>query len=218
VWIACQRHIHVLQLLSVVLIHHLLDCDCQACYNWVQRTPSKTNNETFYFKPGYGPMPPGAPKLFPAATTEQIRVVGRTATSSAASTSLWLDWSSTTIVVKMTGPASILLNESSNTSVPPNPRHGPAEIANSYWVTLHPPCCDWDDSHCTPNLSYKDVGGECLLAEGRRLNTTALVAEYPLLSSGTTATVWIEKITEAREDMGGARRQISFQRYGRCLA
>ena len=92
---------------------------------------------------------------------------------------------------------------------------GPAEVANSYWVTTHPPCCDWDDSHCVPNLSYKDVGGKCLVAEGVirtqinflrsgwplhrgaqkyslgqvRLNTTALVSEYPLLASGVTATV-----------------------------
>ena len=90
---------------------------------------------------------------------------------------------------------------------------GPAEVANSYWVTQHPPCCDWDDSHCVPNLSYKDVGGKCLVAEGVirtnisavwaalrrraqkyslgqvRLNTTALVSEYPLLASGVTATV-----------------------------
>eukprot|EP01045_Picozoa_sp_COSAG04_P040543 COSAG04_NODE_11899_length_681_cov_1.819588_1_plen_190_part_10 len=73
----------------------------QACYNWVKRTPSKTNNETFFFKPGHGPKPPGAPKLFPAATSEHIRVVGRTARSSAASTSLWFDWPSTTIVAKM---------------------------------------------------------------------------------------------------------------------
>ena len=148
-------------------------------------------------------MPPGVPKLFPAATTKQIRIIGRSARSSAESTSLWFDWSSTTVVAKMTGPATILLNESSNTSVPPNPRHGLAETANSYWITLHPPCCDWDDSHCIPNLSYKDVGGKCLLTDGTRLNTTALVTEYPLLSSGVTATVRIEKVTEAREDMGG---------------
>lgn len=199
-------HAHVPFAATVVLNHGSLDCGCQACYNWVQRAPSKTNNETFYFKPGYGPMAPGTPKLYPAATTEQIRVVGRTARSSATSTSLWFDWPSTTIVAKMTGPASILLNEFSNASVPPrNPRHGSTEIANSYWITVHPPCCDWDDSHCIPNLSYKDIGGKCLLAQGTRLNTTALVAEYPLLSSGTTATVRIEKITEAREDMGGAR-------------
>ena len=121
--------------------------DTQACYNWVKRAPSKTNNETFYFKPGFGPKPPGAPKLFPA-TSEHIRVVvsaterlslgcvpltsmlpavmqGRTARSSAASSSLHFDWSSTTIVAKMTGPASILLNESSNATSPSdNPRHG----------------------------------------------------------------------------------------------
>ena len=150
--------------------------DEQACFNWVKRTPSKTNNETFFFKPGHGPKPPGAPTLFPAATSEHIRVVGRTARSSPASTSLWFDWPSTTIVAKMTGPASVILNESYNASSPPNPKHGPADVANSYWVTMHPPCCDWDDSHCVPNLSYADVGGKCLLAKGVRINTTALVS------------------------------------------
>ena len=171
----------------------------QACYNW-RKSSSK---ETFYFKPGYGPRPPGVPTLFPAATSEQIRVVGRTARSSAASTSLWFDWPSTTIVAKMTGPATVLFNESSNATSPQNPKHGPTEVANSYWITLHPACCDWDDSHCKPNLSYDDVGGKCLLTQGIRLNTTALVKEYPLLPAGATATVRIEKITEAREDAGG---------------
>ena len=36
------------------------------------------------------------------------------------------------------------------------------------------------------------------------MNTTGLVSEYPIgLKAGMTATVRIEKITEAREDMGG---------------
>ncbi len=55
---------------------------------------------------------------------------GRTARSSAASSSLHFDWSSTTIVAKMTGPASILLNESSNATSPSdNPRHGETLVA-----------------------------------------------------------------------------------------
>jgi hypothetical protein len=41
-------------------------------------------------------------------------------------------------------------------------------------------------------------------AHGVRLNTTATATDYPLeLQAGETATVRIEKITEAREDMGG---------------
>ena len=40
-----------------------------------------------------------------------------------------------------------------------------------------------------------------------RLNTTAAVHEYPLpLAAGVTATVRIEKVTEAREDSGGVVR------------
>ena len=172
----------------------------QNCYNWVS---SRAPNATFYFKPGFGPTAPAAPRLF-VATSEHIRVVGRTARSSAASTSLHFDWPATTIVAKMTGPASVVLKESSNASQPPNPRHGPPDVANSYWISTHPPCCDWDSSACKPSLSYADLGGKCVEAHGVRLNTTATATDYPLgLQAGETATVRIEKITEAREDMGG---------------
>jgi hypothetical protein len=158
----------------------------------------KHTGGTFYFKPGFGPQAPSSPKLFPA-TSDQIRVVGRTARSSSASTSLHFDWSSTTIVARLTGPASVVLKESSNATHPPNPRHGPAEVANSYWISQHPPCCDWDMSSCEPGLSYQDRGGQCVRAEGIRLNTTGAISEYPLgLRRGETSTVRIEKITEAR--------------------
>ena len=164
---------------------------------------SGSANATFYFKPGFGPQAPSTPKLHPA-TSSKIRVVGRTARSSPSSTALYFDWPATTIVARLTGPAFVVLKEASNASHPPNPRHGPTEVANSYWISMHPPCCDWDSSACEPSLSYKDVGGKCVASLGSRLNTTATVTDYDLgLQPGETATVRIEKITEAREDMGG---------------
>ena len=70
----CPHHSPPLPVLLVGLQLAPAVADTQACYNWVKRAPSKTNNETFYFKPGFGPKPPGAPKLFPAMS-EHIRVV-----------------------------------------------------------------------------------------------------------------------------------------------
>ena len=64
----------------------------QNCYNWVK---SGAANATFYFKPGFGPQTlPGSMKFFPA-TSNEIRLVGRTARSSTTSTSLHFDWPAT---------------------------------------------------------------------------------------------------------------------------
>ena len=142
-------------------------------------------------------------QLFPA-THPQIRVVGRTAAQAphpsrrgrgagdagagaaaargGKSTALYFDWSSVYIVARLTGPASILLHEAANASKAP--QHPPAAPGNSYLVQLL-------DSQQPPV----------------RLNTTATVHEYPLpLAAGVTATVRIEKVTEAREDSGGVVR------------
>ena len=57
-------------------------------------------------------------RFFPA-TSEGIRVVGRTARAAAAATSLYFDWSSVYIIARLTGPATIVLHEAQNSSKSP---------------------------------------------------------------------------------------------------
>lgn len=129
-------------------------------------------------------------QLFPA-TSPDIRVVGRTAArprsagvSSSVSTTIYFDWSSVYIIARLTGPATIILHEAKNSSKAP--QHPPGALGNSYLVTL-------DESRPV------------------RLNTSASVQEYALgLQGGETATVRIEKVTEAREDSGGVVGFVGF--------
>jgi hypothetical protein len=81
------------------------------------------------------PPPPPQQQLFPA-TSPQIRVVGRTArqANNASSTTLYFDWSSVYIVARLTGPASVVLHEASNSSKAP--QHPPGSEGNSYLITL----------------------------------------------------------------------------------
>eukprot|EP00729_Bicosta_minor_P007398 gene7398-18685_t len=117
----------------------------------------------------------GQPAVFPA-THENIRVVGRTASTEAHPTTLFFDWSSVYIVAHITGPASIVLDEGvgkrNATAVP--------TLGNSYLITV-------DGTNPV------------------RINTTATHTEYsiPNLGPGVSGVVRIEKVSEAREDAGG---------------
>ena len=112
--------------------------------------------------------------IFPA-NSDRIRVVGRTATTSAGSSTLYFDWSSVTIHASVTGPATILLAEANTTHR--------ATSGNSYQVDIS------DDNA---------VSGSTVL-RSFRLNTTAEVQEYQLLlQAGGPYALRVEKVTEAR--------------------
>ena len=114
------------------------------------------------------------PVLFPAATTPQIKVIGRTARAcadakNASCSTLWFDWSSVYIEIEAVGPLSILLHE-----IWP---HG-----QEYSITLN---------GTVPHPQLNTTG-----------NGTQ-PREYAILAAGQQASVRIEKVTESREDVGG---------------
>jgi hypothetical protein len=164
------------------------------------------------------PPPPRDGVSFFPATSKDIRVVGRTAHAASAPTSLYFDWSSVYIVVRLTGPASLVLYEAKNSSKAPQ-HQGTQAAGNRYDVSL---ClyrfsslgccccrCCWVWSHhsqeiCRTHSYLITLDGKY---PGTRINSTSNTTEYDLgLPKGHTATVRIEKVTEAREDSGGVVR------------
>ena len=82
-----------------------------------------------------------------------------------------LDWPATTIVARLTGHAAMILKESV-TPAPPNfnPRHGPGEVANSYWISMHH-AVTGTPPRASPLSRTQTSAAGIVAAHGVRLNT-----------------------------------------------